>query len=75
MFQPPGNALAIVVDMRNATSNSVYIQDGNNEYLDMVGLDFKGHIVIVPWQQGLKFITYGECNIAVVCEAQDMVAT
>ncbi len=58
--------MAIVVDMRKATNNSVYIHDKDKEYVDMVGLDFKGDLVIVPWKTGLQFICYGPCPIAAV---------
>jgi hypothetical protein len=68
MVQPTNDVVAIVVDMRNASSNSLNIHDNNDEYVDKVGLDFKGSLVIVPWMTGLKFICYGSCKVGLVYE-------
>ncbi|KAK3362397.1 hypothetical protein B0T25DRAFT_5554 [Lasiosphaeria hispida] len=71
VLQPSGDILAIVVDMRTASNNSLYIHDFNNDFIDKVGLDYKGSMVIVPWQEGLKFICYGSCDVGVVQAKQE----
>lgn len=69
MVEPTNDVVAIVVDMRNASSNSVYIHEINDDYVDMVGLDFRGYVVIVPWEPGLKFMCYGSCKVGEVYES------
>lgn len=68
--EPAGDVVAIIVDVRKQSSSSgaVYIHNAEGEYLDMVGLDFKGYNVIVPWQTGLQFISYGRCRVGIVKE-------
>jgi len=57
--------VAIVVDMHRSPG-AVYIHTGADDYLDMVGQDFKGRMVIVPWRPGLKIISIGQCRVGVV---------
>jgi hypothetical protein len=69
---PTDDILAIVVDVRKPSNSSgaVYIHERTTgEYLDMVGLEYEGYNVIVPWQSGLELISYGVCRIGMVRQA------
>ena len=68
MVEPTDDVVAIVVDMRYASSNCLYIHTTSDDYVDMVGMDFRGYLVIVPWATGLKFMCYGSCTVGVVYE-------
>lgn len=69
MVEPTDNVVAVVVDMRNASSNCLHIYNSSDEFIDMVGTEFKGYLVIVPWATGLKFMCWGPCKVGLVYES------
>ncbi len=70
-MEPTNGLVAIVVDMRDASTGSLHIHDSNDEYVDEVGLDFSGFVVIVLWVTGRKYVSHGSCRVGVVHETTD----
>ncbi len=69
--EPTNGLAAIVVDMRNASAHSLHIHDGNDEYVDEVGLEFSGFVVIVLWVTGLKYVCHGSCSVGLIHESAE----
>jgi len=67
--EPASDVVAIIVDMHDA-SGVLYIHDAADDYKDMIGMDFKGSMVVVPWARGLKFICYGPCRVGTIRPAE-----
>lgn len=47
-IKPPPKSIAIIVDVIQS-QGAIHITRENGAYLDMVGTEFAGHLVIVPW--------------------------
>jgi hypothetical protein len=60
--EPAGNVVAIVVDLRQSTSQ-VRMYDGNDNQVDMVGKNYEGSLVILEWKPHLNYVCYGECRV------------
>ncbi len=69
--EPTNGLVAIVVDMRNVSAGSLHIHDSNDEYVDEVGLDFSGFVIIVLWVTGLKYVSHGSCRVGVIHESSE----
>ena len=69
--EPTNGLVAIVVDLRNASANSLHIHDSNDEHMDEIGPDFSGFLVIVLWVTGLKYVSHGSCRVGVVHESTE----
>ncbi|KAK2778947.1 hypothetical protein CKAH01_11538 [Colletotrichum kahawae] len=63
-YDPVQRTVALLVDMRHAAGCAVYIHNESDEFVDMVGMESAGHVVIVPWVQGMKIVCYGKCIVA-----------
>ncbi|KAK1470188.1 hypothetical protein CCUS01_06573 [Colletotrichum cuscutae] len=63
-YSPGRNTVILLVDMREAVGCAVYIHNERDGFVDMVGIENKGHVVLVPWEQGLKIVCYGQCTVA-----------
>ncbi|KAK0367479.1 hypothetical protein CABS01_16647 [Colletotrichum abscissum] len=67
-YVPGPDTAFLLVDMhlKSGEGKAVYIHDSNDEQVDMVGMEYKGFTVIIPWEAGLKFVCYGPCRVAEV---------
>lgn len=67
-YVPGQDTAVLLVDMhlKPGEGKAVYIHDSNDEQVDMVGMEYKGFTVIIPWEAGLKFVCYGPCRVAEV---------
>ena len=64
---PGHDTVAVIIDMRDATSSIVEIyQEASGDHLDVVNMDFKGELVIVPWRKGWSYSCSGSCTVAEV---------
>jgi hypothetical protein len=68
--EPAGNIVAIVVDLRQSTSQ-VRIYDVNDDQVDMVGKKYKGSLVILEWKPHLNYVCYGECRVGQIQEKDE----
>ncbi|KAK2734206.1 hypothetical protein CKAH01_18985 [Colletotrichum kahawae] len=66
--EPSEQTVALLVDMRN-TDGVIYIHESNDDYVDAVGSESEGHIVMIPWTAGLTFRCYGPCRIGYLMES------
>ncbi|KAK1470174.1 hypothetical protein CCUS01_06559 [Colletotrichum cuscutae] len=66
--EPPKHTVAVLFDMRN-TDGVIYIHESNDDYVDAVGSESKGNIIIIPWTTGLTFRCYGLCRIGYLMES------
>lgn len=46
--------------MRHAARSAVYIHSESDKFINIVGMDSAGHVVIILWIQGMKIICYGK---------------
>ncbi|KAK2055571.1 hypothetical protein LY76DRAFT_185598 [Colletotrichum caudatum] len=67
-YEPGPDTAILLVDMhlKSGERKAVYIHDSDDEQVDMVGMEYKGFTVIIPWEVGLKFVCYGPCRVAEV---------
>jgi len=61
--QPDEDTAAIIFDMRLVTSSAVQIFTKDDEYIDMVDMDNKGYLVMVPWKSEWSYFCIGECRV------------
>ena len=47
-MKPPPKSVAVVVDLIES-HGAIHITNDNGVYIDMVGTEFAGHLVLVPW--------------------------
>ncbi|WQF84233.1 hypothetical protein CDEST_09247 [Colletotrichum destructivum] len=76
-YIPGPNTAILLVDMHLEPGDrkAVYIHDSNDEQVDMVGMEYKGFTVIIPWEAGLKFVCYGPCRVAEIVATGDSSST
>jgi len=63
---PPDGTVAIVVDLRNAWGSIRIYQKQSDDYVDMVGMDEKPNLVIVPWQGDWTYLCTGSPQVGCV---------
>ncbi|KAJ5789057.1 uncharacterized protein N7518_006068 [Penicillium psychrosexuale] len=49
-MKPPPKAIAVIVDVIES-QGAIHITDDDGSYIDMVGTEFAGHLVLVPWDK------------------------
>ncbi|WQF79447.1 hypothetical protein CDEST_04461 [Colletotrichum destructivum] len=59
MNSPTPNTVEVVVDMRDAAGCAVDLHYQKDVFADMVGMDYNGNKVVVPWEEGQKLVCYG----------------
>jgi len=60
---PDEDTTAIIIDMRDVVSSAVQIFTKDDEYIDMVGMDHKGYLVVVPWKSEWSYFCIGKCRV------------
>jgi len=74
LITPASDVTALIVDMYKSEGH-VRFYDSEDEFLDMVGWDYKKRLVIVPWTEGYKYVCYGNCTVAEVASLKATQAT
>ena len=60
--------VALVVDMTRTAGSVQFLENSNDEYLGMVGQNYKG-LVIVQLRPGLRYVSSGRCRVGKVYKA------
>ncbi|KAK7937631.1 uncharacterized protein PG986_014499 [Apiospora aurea] len=72
MHEPPENTVAIVIDLERERSAAVRVYPkGQGEPVGMVGSNYHGHMVIVPWNPDWEFRVTGSLRVCYAVVAQD----
>ncbi|KAL4788738.1 hypothetical protein BDV19DRAFT_195512 [Aspergillus venezuelensis] len=64
-IKPPPEAIAIVVDV-TTSQGAIHITNDDGLYIDMVGTEFAGHLVLVPWYNSWSLRGSGTIEVGYV---------
>lgn len=60
---PPDSTAAIVVDVRNGKGGVNIHKKESNGWVDMVGIEERGKLVIVPWDKSWFYYVVGSVQV------------
>jgi hypothetical protein len=64
-IKPSLNAIAVVVDVIER-QGAIHITNDEGSYIDMVGTEFAGHMVLVPWDNSWFLRVSGSIEVGYV---------
>ena len=65
-MNPPENTVVVVVDVRN-NQGAIQIADKQtNEYVDGVGTEAAGNLVMIPWDENWWYYSMGSTRLAYI---------
>ncbi|PWY96014.1 hypothetical protein BO94DRAFT_454775, partial [Aspergillus sclerotioniger CBS 115572] len=64
-IKPPSTAVAVIVDVIH-NQGAIHITDDDRTYIDMVGTEFAGHLVVVRWNRNLWLRGSGHIEVGYV---------
>ena len=62
-INPDDSTAAIVVDLRNITAAIRIFETNDDQFIDGVGIEEAGKLVIVPWQSGWWYYCTGSPRV------------
>ncbi|KAF2175341.1 hypothetical protein K469DRAFT_702363 [Zopfia rhizophila CBS 207.26] len=65
---PPDNTAAIVVDVRNNKGAVNIHKKDSSEFVDMVGTEESGKLVIVPWNNSWFYYSVGSLKVGYIAK-------
>lgn len=64
-MKPPSTVVAVIVDVTNK-QGAIHITNDDGTYIDMVGTEFAGYFVVVPWRYDWRLRGSGSIEVGYV---------
>lgn len=64
-MKPPPTVVAVIVDVTNS-QGAIHITNDDGTYIDMVGTEFAGYLVVVPWKCDWRLRGSGSIEVGYV---------
>ena len=65
-MDPPENTVVVVVDVRSNQGAMQIVDKQKDEYVDMVGTEEAGNLVMVPWNSDWRYYCIGTTRLAYI---------
>ncbi len=65
-MNPPEHTVVVVVDVRS-NQGAIQIMDNSKQYVDGVGTEEAGNLIMIPWKKEWWYYCIGTTRIAYIC--------